>query len=384
MKRMRVLHVGKYYPPHRGGMETHLQELCTELCKEIDVRVVVANAEPRDITEVVDGVPVSRVATVASLAGSPICPGMARRIRESEADLIHIQLPNPTAILAYWASGHKGRLVLTYQSDVIRQKYLGKVFYPILYQTMQRAAAVIATSPNYVASSPVLSKWAERCRIIPLGTDLRRFDRYDQPAVDAIRSRFGPRMVLSVGRLVSYKGFDYLVRAMQAVQGHLVIVGNGPLRDQLLGTARALGVSGRVTILSGIDDVVPYYRAASLFVLPSIARTEAFGLVQLEAMACAKPVVNTQLDSGVPFVSRHGITGLTVPPKDVSALASAVCILLDNQQLSYDYGIAARKRVEQLFNVKKMVQSTLRLYSQLMTLREQDGAESIVAMGAGS
>lgn len=363
---LRVLHVGKFYPPHPGGMETHLQALCGELKQSINVEVVVAGDRRETIEETIDGVRVSRLGTFLNLGAAPVCPEMVRRVRESKADIVHLHWPNPTAVLAYLASGHRGKLVVTYHSDIIRQRLLRKPFWPVLRHALKRADAIIATSPNYVQTSPVLQKFRERCHIVPFGIPLEQFDLSNAIEVSKIRKQYGSRIVLGVGRLVYYKGFEYLIRAMREVEGHLLIVGNGPLREELGRAARAIGVRNRVTFLTNVEDVRPFYQAADLFALPSIARSEAFGIVQLEAMACSKPVLNTKLDSGVPFVSQHGLTGLTVPPKDAGALAAAINTLLDDPALSARYGHAARLRVEQEFNLELMTRRTLRVYEEVL------------------
>jgi glycosyltransferase involved in cell wall biosynthesis len=145
-----------------------------------------------------------------------------------------------------------------------------------------------------------------------------------------------------------------------------LLIGNGPLREELEAQSRSLGIHDRVTILSGVADVVPYYHAADLFVLPSVNRSEAFGLVQLEAMACGKPVVNTSLNSGVPFVSRHEETGLTVAPGDSDALAGAITRLLRDPELCARLGAAAQLRAESEFNVEIMARKTLDLYRTVL------------------
>ena len=366
-RRLRVLQVGKFYPPHRGGMESHLQALCGQLRAEVNVEVLVAGEGRRTVEEVLDAVKVTRVGTLFDFAAAPVCPGLVRRIRESRADIVHLHWPHPTALLAYLASGHAGRLVITYHSDVVRQKVLGSMFWPVLRRVLERADAVIAASPNYVESSPVLQKFESKCRVIPFGVPLEEFDRVDASEVSRIRARFGPRVVLGVGRLIYYKGFEHLVRAMKEVDGHLVIIGEGPLRGALQEEAERAGVEGRVTLLGHVEDVVPYYHAADIFALSSVARSEAFGIVQLEAMACGKPVVNTWLDSGVPFVSVDGVTGLTVPPADSVALAAALNQLLEDTALAARYGRAARLRVEREFDLEAMGRRTLRLYEEVMS-----------------
>ena len=366
--KLRVLHVGKFYPPFMGGMETHLQALCNELRNFVDVRVIVANSNSRQSDEVVSNISVTRVGKLFDLAGAPVCPAMARKIREAESDIIHIHLPNPTAILAYLASRHRGRLVFTYHSDTVRQKVLGRAFAPIQRAALDRSAALIGTSPNYLNTSEVLTAYKDRCHVIPYGIATGQFYASDPGRVAQIRSLYGSRLIISVGRLIYYKGFEYLIRAMAKVDGRLLIIGDGPLRESLQAEAEALGLANKVVFLGEIqnEETVPYYHAADVFALASIARSEAFGIVQIEAMACGKPVVNTNLDSGVPFVSLHGETGLTVPPQDPNALASAINLLLDRDDLRAQYGKAARQRAEQEFSLDCMVSRTLQLYEKVM------------------
>lgn len=366
-RRLRVLQVGKFYPPHRGGMESHLQALCGQLRAEVNVEVLVSSDDRRTVEERLDSLKVTRVGTLFDFAAAPVCPGLARRIRESRADIVHLHWPHPTALLAYLASGHAGRLVLTYHSDVVRQRILGGMFWPVLRRVLERADAVIVASPNYVESSPVLQKFKQKCRVIPFGVPLEEFDRVDTLEVEKVRARFGPRVVLGVGRLIYYKGFEHLVRAMKKVDGHLVIIGEGPLRGALEQEVERAGVAGRVTLLGHVENVVPYYHASDVFALPSVARSEAFGIVQLEAMACRKPVVNTRLDSGVTYVSVDGVTGLTVPPADSEALAAALNRLLGDAALAVRLGRAARLRVEREFDLEVMGRRTRQLYEEIMS-----------------
>lgn len=363
----RVLHVGKFYPPHPGGMESHLEALCGQLKEKIDLKVIVAAANSlKSSEELIDGVKVAHLGRLFTLRSAPMCPTMVRRIRNSKADLVHIHWPNPTALLAYLASGHRGRLVITYHSDVVRQKVLTHIFNPILRQGLDRAAAIIVSSPNYIESSEILRSYRDKCRVIPFGIDVERFERPDELEVVRLRKQFGPRMILSVGRLVYYKGFEFLVKAMQSINGHLVLVGNGPLESALRNQIAACRVADRVTLLTAVKDVVPFYHAAQLFALPSVARSEAFGIVQLEAMACGKAVVNTQLDSGVPFVSPNGVSGLTVPAANAESLAQAINSLLKDPQRRTVYGEAARHRVRDHFSLAGMAAQTLALYQEVL------------------
>ena len=363
-RKLKVLQVGKFYPPHMGGIETHLRALCRELRKSTDLRVVVAADDRQGAEGMFDGVAVSRVPTWTTIASTPLCPGMIAKIRRCGADIVHIHLPNPTAVLAYLASGYRGRLVVTYHSDTVRQKILGPLFEPWLHAALRQASAIVTTSPQYRQTSPVLARYQDRCQVIPYGIGLSEFEGCDPSAAGELRRRYGERLVISVGRLVYYKGFEHLIRAMTKVNGKLLIVGDGPLGRELRELASNLGLFGKVIFAGEIQnqDVAPYYHAADVFALASVARSEAFGIVQIEAMAAGLPVVNTQLDSGVPFVSLHGETGLTVPPSDPDALAVAINRLLDDAELRQSFAAAARRRARSEFSLETMTARTLELY----------------------
>ncbi len=365
LRSLKVLQVGKFYPPHMGGIETHLQALCGELQRRVDLRVIVASDSDHPVEESIDGVRISRVPTRLTFASTPLCPGMVQAIGRSDADIVHLHLPNPTAVLAYLSSGHRGCLVVTYHGDTVRQKVLATLFAPFLHTVLRKASAIIATTHDYLRTSTVLARHLDRCHVIPLGIALEPFERCDPAAVAEVRQRYGDRLILSVGRMVYYKGFEYLIRAMQQVRGKLIIIGNGPLRPKLQKLTASLGLSGKVVLVGNIQKVPPYYHAAEVFALPSIARSEAFGIVQIEAMAAGLPVVNTALDTGVPFVSLHEQTGLTVPPEDPDALAAALNRLLDDQNLRQTLGRAATLRARQKFSLDTMTARVLALYDSL-------------------
>jgi rhamnosyl/mannosyltransferase len=291
---------------------------------------------------------------------------MVRGIRESGADIVHLHLPNPAAVLAYLASGHRGRLVVSYHSDVVRQRFLAAAFEPFLQWLLRRAEAIIVATPNYLDSSPALARHRDRCIVIPYGVSDTEFQATDAE-VAALRQRYGDRIVLGVGRLVYYKGFEHIIDAMTEIEGHLLIVGDGPLRPELEARAVARGISDRVTFLGMVERTAPFYHVADVFVLASVARSEAFGIVQLEAMACGTPVVNTRLASGVPYVSRHGETGITVPPGDPVALAAAVNRILGDSALRHLYGSAARVRVRDVFDQDDMGERMLELYELVLS-----------------
>jgi rhamnosyl/mannosyltransferase len=220
--------------------------------------------------------------------------------------------------------------------------------------------------------------------LIPYGIDARQFDddRVDKALVEKLRQRFGPRVILTVGRLVYYKGIEFLIQAMTRVDARLVIIGEGPLRAELEREAVNNGASSRVVFLGEIDDdLVSYYHACDIFALPSCERSEAFGLVQLEAMACGRPVVNTQIDSGVTYASLDGVTGFTVQPRSPDAMATALNRLLDNPELRTEMGRAARARVVNEFGIRQMAARTLALYRTVVSGENRSGVRIDTASG---
>jgi rhamnosyl/mannosyltransferase len=351
-----------------GGMETHLQSLCQGLVESYNVRVLVSSGQGCARNEEIDGIRLSRLPTPLTLFSTPICPSMTSEIRKAKADIVHIHLPNPAAVAAYLASGYRGRVIFTYHSDTVRQRVLGAMVEPMLHTALRRSSAIIATSPDYVRTSSVLSRYHDRCQIIPLGIAVEDFTRCAPEMAAAVRRQYGDRLIVSVGRLVYYKGLEYLIRAMTRVRGTLLIIGEGPLLGTLSKLTSELGMADRVHFLGGVDQeyLVSCYHASDAFVLASVARSEAFGIVQIEAMAAGLPVVNTRLDSGVPYVSVHSQTGLTVPPADPEALASAINKLLDDEGLRRRLGAAGQLRARQEFSLETMVRRTRKLYEAVM------------------
>jgi glycosyltransferase involved in cell wall biosynthesis len=363
-----VLQIGKFYPPHMGGIETHLETLCQELAGRFDVSVIASNHQAGRAAEVRHGIPVTRLATPFSITSAPVNPALAGAIRARNPDLVHIHLPHPGGVLGLLASRYRGRVVVTYHSDVVRQKIMGAIFTPFLYRLLDAARVVVATSEGYIDSSPVLQRYRARCRVVPYGIPLGNQDDLVRARAAAIRAQFGARLVLGVGRFVYYKGFEYAIRAMRDVDAHLLLVGDGPLGASLAREAAACAVSSKVTFLGEIqnDDMGPWFAAADVLVLPSIARSEAFAIVQLESMAAGTPVVNTNLPSGVPWVSQHGVTGLTVPPGDAGALAAAVNRLLDDAPLRKQLGAAGQDRVRREFTADIMGRRIAAIYDEVL------------------
>lgn len=360
---LRVLHLGKYYPPVRGGIETVLETLCQGERRVADSRALVLGTRPGTVHEVVDGVPVTRAGCIASAGAVSVTPTLPYWLARAEADVLVLHEPNPMALLAYFLARPRMPLVVWIHSEVIRPAWQCRLFYePLLEFALRRAARVVVASPPML-DAPSIAPYRAKGVVIPYGLDPAPY-----PEVTAGTPAAPPAgqipSVLFVGRLVGYKGVDVLLRALQGLPMRAVIVGDGPKRQALEALAAELGVSGQVRFLGQVSDAerLRRYREADVFVLPSVSRQEAFGMVQIEAMLCGRPVVSTSLPTGVPWVNVHEETGLVVPPGDADALRSALARLAGDAGLRARLGAQGRARALGHFTAEKMYTSALALY----------------------
>jgi glycosyltransferase involved in cell wall biosynthesis len=368
--RPRVLHVGKFYPPVSGGMERVLQLLCDREKAFVQSRVLVAHTGRRTVHDVVDGVPVTRAGTWANEGSVAVCPTLPLLLRREDPDVIVIHEPNPLGLVAYALARPSARLVIWFHAEVVRDLRKYALFYrPWFAHAMKRASRVIVATPP-MASAAQLQGYDVPVSVIPYGVEVERLRATVAVRDRAERLRGGTAVptVLFVGRLVPYKGLDVLVRAMREVDARLVLVGDGPLRGTLETLARDTGVASKVLFAGEVNDeeLIAWYHACDVFSLPSVTRAEAFGMVQVEAMACGKPVVSTDLPTGVPWVNRDRETGLVVPPGDAEALAGALARLAADPALRVQFGDAGRRRVAQEFTAERMAARAVSLYSEVL------------------
>lgn len=369
MKTPSIVHLGKFYPPHHGGIETHVRDLAVRHARVWQVSVIASNTRFQNQTEMVENVRVIRVARMGTIASMPICPGLPAALHNCPADLVHLHTPNPGAARAFLVSRHSGKLVVTHHADTIGRKTLRRLADPYVRRAMERASAIVVTSRGYLRSSEELAPFTDKCVVIPLGIEIQELASGEHAIQLPHEVPAGP-FVLAVGRLVPYKGFDVLIHAMKQVDAPLLLIGAGPQAAYLSALAEKEGVARKISTLGRVSDLRPYFRAASVFVLPSKTRAEAFGIVQLEAMAAGLPVINTNLDSGVPEVSVHEETGLTVEPGDAHALAGAIRLLLENSELRCRLGSAAAAKVMQDHTADVMAERTLALYREVLAKAE--------------
>jgi rhamnosyl/mannosyltransferase len=366
----RVLQVNKLYHPSVGGIETVVRDLAEGLCaRGDDVRVLAARERGLGRRERVAGVPVRRSASLGVAQSVPIAPtfplDFARAVRE--VGLVHHHVPNPLGTVSHRLVRPATPTVVTYHSDIVRQAAVMPVYERVLHGFLDDVDRILVTSPRLRDSSPHLDNFTNKCEVVPLSIDLSEYER-GNPVPSEFPVDSDEPFVLSVGRLNYYKGVEYLVRAMADIDGQAVIAGDGERRGALESLATELGVSDRVHFLGYVDESTLHYcyEHADVFVLPSVEPSEAFGIVQLEAMAYGTPVVNTALRTGVPWVSLDGETGVTVPPRDPATLAAAITRLLGDDEERQAFGQAARARVEEQFDEGVMLDTVDRIYDDVL------------------
>jgi glycosyltransferase involved in cell wall biosynthesis len=366
---LRILHVYKDYYPVVGGMENHIRTLARgTAARGLEVTVLVTNRTRSTVISEMEGVRIVKARRLATVASTPISLDLFSWIRRLEADITHLHFPYPWGEMAHLFWGQSRRTVITYQSDVVRQRNLLRLYKPFMRRILAKADRIIATSPNYVRSSPYLEEVAEKCTVIPLGIDLQPFQEFRSRDIQTLRREHEPPLLLFVGVLRYYKGLEYLLEAMSDIRATLLIVGSGPMERELQAMASNMGLESKVIFSGAVSDdrLAAYYQACDVFVLPASHRSEAFGVVQVEAMASGRPVVSTELGTGTSYVNVDGQTGLVVPPRDPSALARAISQLLSDDQLRSRMGEEARKRAGQQFSQEIMLDRVIALYEDLL------------------
>lgn len=362
---MKILHIYKDYHPVLGGMENHIK-LLAECQSQRGHEVTVLVTHPTRVThvEMINKVKVIKAGRLSTIASTPISLSLPVLLSKERPDIAHLHSPYPIGELSQLYLGKAKKTFLTYHSDVIRQKGLLRFYKPFLTKVLSTADRIIVTSENYMKSSPHLREFIHKCTVIPLGIDLTPFSQRDSQGIDAIKEKHRSPIILFVGKLRYYKGLQYLLEAMVDIPAKLIVIGNGPMEKEWKNLASLINLHDKVFFLGEIggDKLATYYQAADIFVLPACERSEAFGLVQVEAMASGLPVVSTDLGTGTSFVNKHGVTGIVVRQKDKNALREAILTLLNNETLRREMGQQGKERAIREFSLETMVNRVLSLY----------------------
>lgn len=290
---------------------------------------------------------------------------------QKDYDIIHLHLPNPFAAVLFQLTRYKGKLVLHWHSDIVRQKVLRKLYYPFQYRLLKKADRVIVTSQNYLDGSADLKPFKSKCVVIPIGIDKHEI-KVNQPFRNELEEKYDGKMVIfSLGRLIYYKGFDYLIAAATKLpDNYTVLIGGvGELEQQLRQQIENSRLEGKVQLVGKIplEELGAYYDRADIFCLPSHERSEAFGVVLIEALSFSKPLISSSIPgSGVNWVNEHKVTGLVVEPKNAAAIADAVIEIGSNKSVMNDLAVNAGVRFARLFDKDKMILSITELYKEIL------------------
>jgi len=355
---LKILHIGKYYSPVKGGMETVLKLLAEGLRElDCDVTVLCSSNNCKAKEDKIQGVKIHRLAKIADLFSQSINPWLFFKMRKlaKSCDLIHIHSPNPIVEFCALFLSSKIPIVMTHHSDVVRQRFLKQIYLPVVKLFLRRVKRIIIPTVNHLKYSDVLLPYEKKCSYASFGIKLK--DYLPSEKINIIKNRIIHEhgdFALFVGRLVGYKGVEVLIDAM-----------DGPLYSELKVQAIQKGVSEKVVFIGELSDdleLIAYYHACQFLVLPSVGRNENFGMVQLEAMICQKPVIATNLKTGVPCVGVANETTLLVKPGDSKALTGAMNKLSKDESLRMKMGQSAYERALLKYDWLKMAREYYDIY----------------------
>jgi glycosyltransferase involved in cell wall biosynthesis len=380
---LRILHAYKIYRPDiEGGIPAVMSSLALGSDARTSHSILAARRFGAARRYTLDGVPIEAVACLGTLFSTPLAPGyipaFVRRARSADVVVHHAPLPlNDAAILL--GLPEDAALVVYWHADVVGYPLLKRLVAPLIRRALARADRIVVSGQPMIDHSEFLRPHADKCVVLPYGMDLEywRTPEADGRAGADKRQRQHPRHIVALGRLVGYKGYDVLIRAMQTVDGHATIIGEGPLLADLQELASGLGVSSRVRFAGRLprDEIKRLFHSAQVFVFPSVTEAEAFGIVQIEAMVAGLPIVNTHLATTVPLVARHDLEALTVAPNDPQALSQALNRLLDEPALAKRLGAAGQERAMSEFDQAVFRARMADIYQEALRTRRRRLAE---------
>ncbi len=368
---MKVLHFCKsYFPDNYGGIETTINQICLgtkALGIESEILCLTPNKEESTIE--INGIKVHRVPQLMSLASTPLSFKILKRYAEiaKDFDVINFHFPWPMADLTHLVSGLNKPSVVLYHSDIVKQKTILKFYKPLMNRFLSSVDAIVATSPNYAASSEVLHQYAHKVSVIPFGLSRASYPQPSEERLNYWRERFPSRFFLFIGILRYYKGAHALIDAAKGLYVPVVLIGAGGIESELKAQAEEINASN-VHFLGALsdEDKVALLMLSYGVILPSQLRSEAFGISLLEGAMYGKPLISCEIGTGTTYINIHGQTGIVIPPEYPYALHQAMKNLLDNPDKAAELGQGAAKRFEELFTEQKMAKSYADLYRKVM------------------
>jgi len=367
MNKPKILHIGKYYYPFRGGIERAMKDICDYLKDEFEFTVLVSNEEKIETIEYINDTKVIRIPRLAKYSNMPVSISFIKWLKKLDYDLIHVNMPTPIAELFCLLHKTNKKILATYHCKMYKTGT--SLYLPFQKMFLKKTDKIIVATKGLYSNSEILHNFKDKIEFIPLSVESSKFsyrENIENPYPDSDKTF----KILFVGRLTEYKGLGYLIESMKYTgdDSQLHIVGTGKLENELKELVNTLRLDDRVKFYKGIDDdsLVGFYQYCDVFVLPSVNVGEAFGIVQLEAMAAGKPVINTYLKSGVPEVSINNETGFTVEPKDSEALAGAINKLKSDKKLCEKFGQNGINRVKKYFDKNVIMGKYRDLYYSLL------------------
>ena len=367
---MKVLHVYRtYFPDTQGGLEESIRQICLGTSRlGVHCRVLSLSRRPNPSIVVRPEADVYRYPLNAEIASCGLSLGAVSGFRELAkwADVIHFHYPWPFADVLNLIVPHSRPTVLTYHSDIVRQRVLSYLYRPLMNRFLGGVDRIVATSPNYFATSRILARHAGKVEVIPIGLERTSYPAVSDSLLDQLRSQVGEGFFLFIGVLRYYKGLHILLDAMRDTDVRLVVVGAGPVERESKAHAGRLNLDN-VVFLGHVRDEekVGLIRLSRAIIFPSYLRAEAFGLALVEGAMYGKPLISTELGTGVYYVNIDGETGIVVSPGDPDALRNAMERLATDPAAAQRLGDGARARYEALLTAERMAQSYVAIYSGL-------------------
>jgi len=370
---MKVLHLGKLCPPNEGGIEIFSFDLLEALNKKgIKADLLCFGEFTKE--DIYNGFKFFACKTNLKLNAAPLSYDYIKTFRKIvwHYDIIHVHSPNPLAEILTLITDKK--VIIHWHSDIVRQRISYFFYRPIQQKVLKRADKIIATSPQYLETSKQIKNFKDKAIVIPLGLNPKRLNINEQDSreFDKIKEKINnKKVVLTVGRLIEYKGFEYLVEASQFLKDDTVVLiaGGGPLYKTLKNKIEELNLKDKVLLLGRVNNVAVYMKNCDIFCLPSVSRNEAFGLVLVEALYFGKPLVTTNVEgSGMNYVNKHNETGLVVPPKNSKALAEAINTILSNEKLYEKFSKNAIERFKE-FEIDSVADKIIEVYEMVLKIR---------------
>ncbi len=373
---MKILHIYKDYYPVLGGIENHIKILAESQVKNgFDVTVLTTATSMETTIEHINSVKVIKAARIQTISRTPISLSLIKWMRNLKVDIAHLHFPYPFGEFANYFFGQAAHTVITYHSDIIKQRFILQLYKPLLIKVLEKADRIIATSPQYIETSPFLKRIRYKCTVIPLGIDISHFNNLDKIISNNLRKKYNNLpLVMFAGRLRYFKGLNYLIDAMKFINARLLIIGTGPEENSVKAKVSQEKLKDKIVFLGEIphEKMPEYYDICDVFVLPSSNRSESFGTVLIEAMASGKAVISTELGTGTSFVNIHGVTGFVVPPKNSTLLAEAINRLLTDDTLRKEFAVNSKKRAE-AFSKERLNERIAELYREVLKGQNSGG-----------